>query len=74
MGLELTTIGFAVLRLTDCVYRVTPDLDIMLKPRSHCPGIRPGASRQFVVGEPGYEFDFVHTFPATLRTRPGLGQ
>jgi len=24
-----------------------------LKPRSHCPGIRPGASRQFAAGGPG---------------------
>jgi len=25
----------------------------MLKPRSHCPGVRPGASRQFTAGGPG---------------------
>jgi len=24
-----------------------------LKPRSHCPGVRPGASRQFTAGGPG---------------------
>ena len=25
----------------------------VLKPRSHCPGVRPGASRQFTAGGPG---------------------
>jgi len=25
----------------------------VLKPRSHCPGVRPGASRQFAAGGPG---------------------
>jgi len=24
-----------------------------IKPRSHCPGVRPGASRQFAAGRPG---------------------
>jgi len=30
-----------------------PQLPLLLKPRSHCPGVRPGASRQFVAGGPG---------------------
>ena len=28
-------------------------ISIFLKPRSHCPGVRPGASRQFAAGGPG---------------------
>jgi len=50
---------------------------ITLKPRSHCPGVRPGASRQFAAGEPGRigtEFGCLRIFPAVLRTRPGSGQ
>ena len=39
---------------------------LSLKPRSHCPGVRPGRT--------GTEFECVHIFPAVLRTRPGLGQ
>jgi len=47
-----------------------------LKPRSHCPGVRPGASRQFAAGGPGKpgrigtEFESVHIFSAVLRTKP----
>ena len=26
---------------------------VIIKPRSHCPGVRPGASRQFTAGGPG---------------------
>jgi len=26
---------------------------VPVKPRSHCPGVRPGASRQFTAGGPG---------------------
>jgi len=49
----------------------------VIKPRSHCPGVRPGAFWQFAAGEPGRigtEFECIHIFPAVLRTRPGLGQ
>ena len=48
---------------------------VQLKPRSHCPGVRPGASRQFTAGGPGRTGTNrdVHIFPAVLRTRPGLG-
>ena len=50
---------------------------IKLKPRSLCPGVCPGAPRQFAASRPGRigkEFECVHIFPAVLRTRPGLGQ
>jgi len=48
-----------------------------LEPRSHCPGVRHGASRQFAAGGPvriGKEFECVPIDLAVLRTRPGLGQ
>ena len=28
--------------------------DFHVKPHSHCPGVRPGVSRQFVAGGPGW--------------------
>ena len=47
-----------------------------LKPPSHCPSVHPCAPRR-LLGKPGRiveEFECVQTFPAVLRTRPGLGQ
>jgi len=41
------------------------------------PGVRPGASWQLVAGRPGRfvkEFEWVHIFPAMIRTRPCLGR
>jgi len=48
-----------------------------VKPGSQCPGVCPGASRQFASvrpGQTGMNLETVHIFPVVLRTIPGLGQ
>jgi len=48
-------------------------MSVTYKPRSHCPSVRRGASRQFVAGGLGTNrggFQFVHTFPTVLRPDP----
>jgi len=51
-----------------------------IKPRSHCPGVRPDASRQFLAGGPGRtgrnrkEIRVRLYILGSATTRPGLGQ
>ena len=44
---------FEIHQFCFCVVCIFDSLLVYVKPRSHCPGVRPGAPRQFAAGGPG---------------------